>query len=363
MTVILHIGGSKTGSTSIQTALVWHIRALKRYGLRLPKKTIRSGDGKKVKINFRSLFHSVHQGGIPRGDRNRFSGQKCYKEYQEAQSEVLQAFLRAQAQRLRHVVISDEYLFGFDYESVERLASYLTAYGHGDVRVIVYLRDPVSLFLSMAQQRLKADHRLANPYVWHYPYGRYLDPWFKIFPGAVEVRLFQRADLVGGSVVSDFAACVERILNLQVNELSVLDSGTEANQSLSAEGMALLYQYQRTFHRQDAGRFTPDGKCLLGALINAGQKLELERPILRTEIKDAILQRHCHELLSMAEAYNLYFESVDYGDLRSRVDLGAAGVVHPEELSVHDLLCNLDSGLADLFKLQCIKELSSRADS
>ena len=360
MTIILHIGGSKTGSTSIQAALVNHVCTLKRYGLKLPKKTVRPGDGKKVKINFRSLFHSVHRGGCPRGDRNRFTDYKDYRRYQEAHSRVLQAFLQAQAQRLRHVVVSDEYLFGFDHESVARLASYLASSGYGDVRVIVYLRDPVSLFLSLAQQRLKADHRLANPYAWSYPYGRYLDPWFKIFPGAVEVRLFQRADLTGGSVVSDFAACVERILHLQVNELSVLNSGTEVNQSLSAEGMALLYQYQKTFHRHEAGRFTPDGKCLVGALINAGQKLELERPILRTEIKEVILQRHCHELLSLAAAYNLYFESVDYSDLSSRAGLGSAEVVHPGEMSVQDLLCNLDSSLADLFKLQCLKELSSR---
>jgi hypothetical protein len=361
MTLILHIGGPKAGSTSVQAALRSSRSLLRRNRIAFARKKRRQSRQDPDALGVHSLFYAVHRGGRPRGDRNRFATQEAYEAFRGRQAAALHHFLAAQARKGKHAIVSDEYLYQLDGETIDRLARFLEAAGHADVRVILYVREPASLFLSLAQQRLKADCRLADPFSWHYPYLDYLDAWERVFPGRLEVRAFDRSALAGGSVVSDFAAYVCAVLGLPAAALADLDAAGDANQSLSAEAMALLWTYQHTFHARDAGRFTPDGRRLTAALLLVGQRLGLEPPRLRQPIRDLIVQRHRPELLALAERYGIRFGSLDApGPLASAADRPV--VAAPAgALSVHDLIENLDAQAAEQLRLHCLAELSSLA--
>jgi hypothetical protein len=201
------------------------------------------------------------------------------------------------------------------------------------VRVIVYVREPASLDLSLVQQNLKADCRLADPFSWRYPYLDYLDAWDRVFRGRLEVRAFDRLALAGGSVVSDFAAYLSALL------------------ALPAEAMAVLWAYQHTFHSGDAGRFTADGRRLTAALLRVGQRLGLEPPRLGQPIRDRIVQRHHPELLALAERYGIRFGSQDASGQVAAAPSGA--------LRLQDLIENLDAQAAEQLRLHCLAELCS----
>jgi hypothetical protein len=363
MTLVLHIGGPKSGSTSVQAALRRNRRLLRCYRISIVKKRQFLGGNRLVKLSSRSLFYAVHRGGRPRGDRNRFASHGEYEEFREAQAVALKSFLEARAKRSRHVIVSDEYLYELDFEMVSRLAGFLVSAGHEDVRVIVYVREPASLFLSLAQQRLKADCRLADPLSWHYPYLDYLDAWERVFQGRLEVRAFDRSVLAGGSVVADFATFVADVVGLQPGVLAELDSGNDANQSLSAEAMDLLWRYQLTFHSRDVGRFTQDGRHLIATLLVAGERLGLEPPRLRQSIRDAIVSRHRAELMGLMQRYGIRFADLDDQWLVSDQVEEPPRPAPPGVLTVHDLIDNLDHKSAEHLRLHCLAELCSQLPS
>jgi len=359
MTLVLHIGGSKAGSTSVQGALCRHQQFLRRKGISIINKKVKASDGGRVRIGFRSLFYAVHGGGCPRGDRARFSAKEEYRKYQKSQAVALKSFLATQARKSRHIIISDEYLLGLDYATVNGLAEFLRISGYDDVHVIVYFREPASLYVSLTQQRLKADYRIPDPYTWHFPYVDFLVPWTRVFPDRVAVRAFDRTALLNGSVVSDFAAYFASVLNLQFQDVEGIDCGEEANQSISAEGMALLHRFQTAFHHHDPGRFTPDGRRFISALMSASKKLGLERPQLRHEIRDVIVARHKAELMAISENHGVRFSTLDYGELMNKIPSLPPKSWPQDRLSVHDLLENLDRDTGERLQLQCLAELST----
>jgi len=335
-------------------------RLLRRHRISITSSNQRLDGGRQVELGVHSLFYAVHGGGRPRGDRNRFSSHGAYEDFRREQAVALRRFLQTRAQRSRHVIVSDEYLYQLDGETVSRVADFLASAGHGDVRVILYVREPASLFLSLAQQRLKADCRLSGPFSWHYPHLDYLKAWEQAFPGRLTVRSLDRSALAGGSVVSDFAAYVADALDLQRDALAGLDSGEDANQTLSAEAMDLLWRYQRTFHSRDAGRFTQDGRQLLQVLLVASEHLGLEPPRLRQSIRDLIVSRHRAELMGLMERYDIRFMAVENRFLAS--DNGEMSPVPAPSaaLTVDDLIDNLNPESAELLRLHCLAELCSQ---
>lgn len=90
-------------------------------------------------------------------------------------------------------------------EEARALADDLKAAGVTDVRVVVYVRDPTSYYLSYVQQELKASHRFTAPLDFEYPFLRVITVWRDRYPDLV-VRAFDRDQMVAGNVVHDFLA-------------------------------------------------------------------------------------------------------------------------------------------------------------
>lgn len=121
-------------------------RLLRCHPISITSSNQRLDGGQQVDLDVHSLVYAVHRGGRPCGDRNRFSGDGAWEDFRREQAAAHRRFLETRAQHSRHLIVSDDYLYQLDCETVSRVADLLASAGPGDVRLIVYVREPASLY-------------------------------------------------------------------------------------------------------------------------------------------------------------------------------------------------------------------------
>jgi hypothetical protein len=223
--VILHIGQMKTGSTAIQVTLRKAQDRLKDSGILYPE----IGYARHCHHALVPLF--VDPDGVNQFIVNRMGfDRRAIRELARKEwSEVLDA---ATDPGISTVVLSSEAMFRRLSESeASRLVAALGELG-GDVRVLTYVRNPATHYLSRVQQFLKVRAPLLQPS--ENQFLAPLDSYSKAFGPALECRVFDRSLLDGGDVVQDF---------LEWSGLEIeggLDIIPDVNASVSAEAMSVL---------------------------------------------------------------------------------------------------------------------------
>jgi hypothetical protein len=151
--------------------------------------------------------------------------------------------------RMPKLVISAEMLFGFKRKHVAAMKEHLSRF-FDDMRIIVYVRDPISWASSNAQRVMKHSPQTLDqvcspkaiaagesPIIPSYRAG--LEPYIEAFGReAVDIRLFDRSRFVGGDLISDFCAA------LGEPGLAANLTGEIRNPSLSYEAVLLVDQYK-----------------------------------------------------------------------------------------------------------------------
>lgn len=226
---ILHVGDGKCGSSSIQASLFQAREALAQQGLVYETATPRSGHFSMVRLI----------GGTTRGDDT------AQLTMAERSRERIRQALRPDST----VILSAENFLALDPERVLDLCRMISP-EIGDVRVIAYVRPPESMYLSLVQQQLKADHRYVLPQVYQRPIDRYLSRWSdRVGHENLSVGLFDRARLRDGDVVADFAA---RLSALSGAEIGL--GSSQSNLSLTAEQLIVLQQMRLRWFGDVGGR-------------------------------------------------------------------------------------------------------------
>jgi hypothetical protein len=264
--LILHIGLSKTGSSSIQRVLANQRDALREQGVYMPHSPGFANHAllpASLVNDRRSLwgFHPATWEGLsPAGRLARF----------EAEWRAEMAALPDWATRC---VITAEQIGGLLRQDDEaaRLGAALAPY-FGSVQLIVYLRRQDSHTASAYTQWLRGGvlrepglpdgGPAAQPEL---DYGALLDRFARVFGDAsICPRIFDRAELVGGDVVEDF-------LHITGLTLPVLAEAPnkQSNLSLTLGGQALLLAAGRRLAATtggDAWRDTPQWRRLAEAV-------------------------------------------------------------------------------------------------
>ncbi len=132
--VYLHIGGYKTGSTSIQVFLAGAMELLEKQGILYPQAGRPNRKG-----NVAAGHHQLAWGILGR------YGVSCEKTWQALDEEI-------KCWKGRNIVISSEVFQSLDGRQVETVVGYLDGC---EVQVIVYLRNPISYLISSYKQRIK----------------------------------------------------------------------------------------------------------------------------------------------------------------------------------------------------------------
>lgn len=253
--LVLHIGTTKTGTSSIQKFLANHDARLMEHGVLYP----RAGrvHGERVVVRHVGLTLSILPVDRSMTGFDRILGLKSREERERFRDRFLEEFDSELRQtKARQIVISDEALYIFlKDDQIRELKALLDRY-FDHVRVVAYVRDPASFAESAYSQHLKMggtkslDEFVAalGPTL---SYWTKLAAWRNAFgPDSVDLREFSRKRLRGGDVVEDFCAT---FLDMDVSA-SADQRVVSANRSISPLGQALLLRINRHYAAREERR-------------------------------------------------------------------------------------------------------------
>lgn len=215
--VILHIGMHKTGTTAVQSAYHGY------------------DDGRTCYADLGYENHSIPLYTIFSGAELNYHIWKRAK-LSDDQIRAKKSQLEARLEKVliygkrKTLLFSGEDLSALPVEGVEKLASVFQEHGC-DVKVLAYVRSPLSFIVSDYQELIKAGQRIERPVPPNFRHR--LEKYIRVFGRKnVEVREFSRDKLTGGDILSDFAAATGTI---------VPSRGHDNNEGLSLEALRVIY--------------------------------------------------------------------------------------------------------------------------
>jgi hypothetical protein len=241
MRTTLHIGSTKTGSTSIQDMLAANRALLKEHGVLYPS----------------SLGKSTHHvipvyavGGYRNSELHRKVGVHKPEDYKPFATSAPAAF-RAEVEEMRpeHIIISSEHLQSRIYEPAQftRLRTLLApALTERKLEIVVYLRPQIEHLVSLYSTMLRHGYagsvddfileHTGTPKQAYFDFQALIKRWRAAFPKArMIVRPFDSTKRLPHGSVSDFV----QLLKLDRLPLRYLD---RRNSSMGGWGTELLHQ-------------------------------------------------------------------------------------------------------------------------
>jgi DNA-binding phage protein len=308
MTIVLHIGMPKTGSTMLQNCFGASRGALGAHGVLYPE----NPPGCPFNNHRLLIFGFLGFDDLPRHVRKhaRYTAGSMAADHAE-----FLAHARAQiaAARPECTVLSSETLYRpLRPAGQASLAGAMAALRAepGAVRVAVYLRRPSEYYLSALQQHLKNAHAITPPRVGS-PLG-VLDSYAAAFgTAALAPRVYDRKLLAEGDIVADFLAAYLPEAGITP---AALTRPTHGNESVSGEAMDLLRAYRLAFHTQADNVHSRDSSELLRALREIDRALGAPRPRLHPEIAEMIDYART-DALHLRDRFGLVFPGLDYARL------------------------------------------------
>lgn len=236
-TLYLHIGLTKTGSTSLQRFFSGRRKSLLKGGVCYPSSlggVSHTGLVSLAQEKTGGKGRRRAAGGLPRGTAT------------EQLANAFDAEMRALPDEVRDVVMSSEHcsIRLRDAPEIARLKALLTPY-FSTIKVIVYLRrqdlhlaSQYSQMLRRGMIRYPDTEEIWPEFAAAYHYDALLERWAAVFGReALVPRLFQRDTLVNGDAVQDFLATTG--LNDRFGRAA---ASLEINPSINPQGQALLLE-------------------------------------------------------------------------------------------------------------------------
>jgi hypothetical protein len=308
MTIVLHIGMPKTGSTMLQNCFGASRSVLGAHGVLYPE----NPPGCPFNNHRILIFGFVGFKDLPRHVRKhaRYTAASLGPDYTE-----FLAHVRAQIAAMRPacIVLSSETLYRrLQPAGQASLLSAMAALGaeSGTVRVAVYLRRPSEYYLSALQQHLKSAHAITPPRVT--ASLKTLDSYAATFgAAALAPRVYDRRLLADGDIIADFLAAHLPEAGIAPGALTRPAHG---NESVSGEAMDILRAFRLAFHAGADNVHARDGAALLHTLRRIDAALGAPRPRLLPEIAEAIDYARTDALV-LRDRFGLIFPDIDYDRL------------------------------------------------
>ncbi|WP_300319023.1 hypothetical protein [Idiomarina sp.] len=273
--LLLHIGTGKTGSTTIQEAMAMLRDNGDLQGLSYPKIA-------NNKHHNRLCTLVMPHERIRRDIKTKYPEENgIYKEFVER----VESLFYESANESDNLVLSGEFFCGYTPDEIKKFKELLIGLGFSDIKVLLYFRDPCSLYLSQIQQRIKASSRFSNPYKYQFDYPGLYKRWRDEFED-VTVRHFDRSVLIGNDVVDDFLSVTNDYFGTSLRKPANLKP---TNESLTVAGMLVQHDYRKTFYGDADNVMHPDSNRLVKQINRAEKELGYSnKPALRPELKRQI---------------------------------------------------------------------------
>lgn len=293
--LLLHIGTGKTGSTTLQKVLNQQHERGQLGGIEYPK------IGDLTNHNELCTLVMPHD-RIRRDIRSKYPKPNAkYHSYKKSIEKQLHDGL---SQDKEFFTLSGEYFCGFNVDEVSEFKSILASLGFSEVKVVIYFRPPVELYLSQIQQRIKASSKFSNPKNYKFPYQDIYKRWQQYFT-EIEVRSFKRTDLVGGDIVEDFYSVINNFFNVA---LEVPKSIEKTNETLTTAGMLIQHEYRKFIHPNEDNVFKKGSSRLLKAIMKAEKDSGFsDKPALQSWVKELIVTNNTSDIEWLRETFNIDF--------------------------------------------------------
>jgi len=159
--ILIHIGTGKTGSSSIQKTLsIAHEE--KRIAPIVYPRILPEYDGHEF-----LLYAFEDPAKLPRGHYQKYHNSDKGSRYN---MELLKSKLEEATFGYENLILSSEYLGRFSPGGIASLKKFLFKAGFNTIKILVYVREPSSYYLSFIQQQLKASCEFTHPDQFRYPF-------------------------------------------------------------------------------------------------------------------------------------------------------------------------------------------------
>lgn len=272
----MHIGSPKAGSTSIQQALLHNSDMLEESGI-------------KYFAEERSLStlygnHSV----LPPGKlRINFDSVESAERWSEDRWQVFENLTREQ--NSDYMLISDESFSSI--KPVKKLLDRLKSL-FSELHVIAYIRDPVSMFTSSVNQRIRSGARLPSFFLpWTFthpmPFVTALERYRKqVGESNLTVRNFDRNNLYRNDVVEDFFQVLRSITG---QNLTSATSEQPSNESISGTATAWLLILNEALAEKGAGLVGKEKSLNRKKLLDRIREFERGHQLPKLKLVDEVI--------------------------------------------------------------------------
>lgn len=326
--LILHIGQSKTGTTTLQQTFKKNRGFLENQGVLYPMQSSQYNHKLLVPLWSKSSV----QGSIQRLDLGSVEDQIKFAE--KKWPEVMDRFMQP---HIRQLVISSELMFRpAAITNISHLMSAMTD-ANARIKVVGYIREPTAALLSGIQQSLKKRGTIGIPT--RDRLAAVISAYENAEVGKLHLEKFGREDLLNGDIIDDF--CAKFLPDLPVEKLVPSD---DAKVSFSAEGMALMQAQHRGDEDLDflnSQRRTKRNNFLMA---HEEKVPGYTRPKLHDQVRDAYAA-YVTDYDWLAEHYQIEFPKID----RLRMSVADAEKVLSSIVDVRDL-CQIDEERLEALK-------------
>ena len=288
MKLILHIGSGKTGTTSVQAAFHNNQEELRSLKISYPP-----GETKDHNILEASVleFDNLH-----RVYRSMYSGNRDMPK-----TIAMNLIKKIKSTKSDYVILSGEYFFALSFSKAKALLDVLEIRPE-DVKVVCYVRNPSSYWLSGVQQYLKGSWNLEGIIAAGYKFKNGLTNWGNTvgFENVI-VRQFDKSKLVGNDIVTDFCHVISEITNC---EISIPSSGTK-NVSVYSEQCILMQELRKELLLVPENTFNTETRKLNRQIHVSSKNLNLTKMKFRPEVVQYIEHLHSEDMQWLKEKFKL----------------------------------------------------------
>lgn len=304
--VLIHIGTHKTGTSSIQRSLAKAFRLGHLGGICYPLLM-----GKYNHRQIATLYYKDYK-DLPRWFKSQYSSD-CFNDIKQ----TCRYELFDKLENSNKIILSSEYLEDFSPNQIQEFHADLSRLGEVKFKILIYIREPASYYLSYIQQELKASSRFLVPQKFHYNFLRTIQLWSDVFlQENLEIRLFQPQKFPDKSVILDFQNCASDFFRVKIE----LENTIYLNKSLSAEGIIILQNYRKLFHPNADQVFQEDSNTLISLLQSSALEVEQTKAKLSPEVAHFVTMLHQEDIRKLKEVYG-----VDISDFGRVQDDGVNG--------------------------------------
>jgi hypothetical protein len=298
--LILHIGQSKTGTTTLQKTMSSSSSILLECGVFFPDTFRNEG-------NAIMLGHHLFDPDYFEKARQSWLNVSREQGIQVARGQWQTIVGRISQDNPTQVLVSSEFFFcRFDDPFMLKAKSCFDEVAQ-KTKIVIYLRSPAKHFLSNLQEALKVKRSRPLAVTKRDSFQEIISQWEKHFPGSVALNIFDPFSLHEGDIVTDF---VHRYLPT-VNSIDIRTLKKRENVSLSAEAMAILLdlsvgKIEEKYNTQ-----------VMVNLIRGNDKLvpNPTKPKLYPNVIQSINNWRAFDLLWLRKFYEFEFPDITYSEL------------------------------------------------